>query len=105
MAALSDSERLAKMENNLARLTRAMLGDEELGVEGFVAKFEATRKEVGHHGERLDQLEGERVLEAEDRQWVKEVRTNWASPFRLFLAALGIALTAALGAIVTKLVG
>lgn len=129
MAAPSDSERLAKIERDLARLIHAMLGDDGMGVRGMVANFEAMRADVSGHAaaianlaeevdfvrreqrdlaemkSRLAEIEMERGLEAEDRQWVKEMRTNWASPFRLILAALGIAITAALGAFIARQVG
>lgn len=126
MATPSDSERLAKIERELARLIHAMLGDDDMGVKGMVSNFEAMRQDVAGHGTaiaalvdevnfvrreqqdlaameaRLAKIENERAIEADDRAWTKDMRLNWASPLRLVLAACGIVITAALGAAVAK---
>lgn len=101
-ATAADSERLQKMEKELGRLVSAMLGDQAMGVPGLVEQFGQVRDDVKAQGERLEQIEDERQLEADDRLWVKEVRQNWASPARLILAGVGVAASALIGGLVTK---
>lgn len=100
-----DAERFEKMESNVNRLVSAMLGDKEMGTEGLVGQFGEMRKTVNDHETRIGTIEGERTMEADDRQWVKEVRVNWSSPARLLLAGIGIIATAVIGGLVTKWLG
>lgn len=100
-----DPESFARMEANVARLTAAMLGDRDMGTKGLVGQFGELRTQVEEHEARLGTIEGERTVEIDDREWVKGVRLNWSSPARLVLGLLGLAFTAALGAIVSKWLG
>lgn len=100
-----DPERFEKMEENVKRLVAAMLGDAEMGTKGLVGQFGELRETVHDQGRRLETVEGERSMESDDREWVKGVRLNWSSPARLIIGALGIAFTAAIGAIIARYFG
>jgi hypothetical protein len=100
-----DPERFEKLEKNVDRLVAAMLGDSAMGTQGLVGQFGELRDTVRDQGERLATVEGERTLEADDREWVKGVRLNWSSPARLIVGGIVIAVTAGIGALVTKWLG